>query len=50
MQSPKPRIRKSRGVWCCGTGFVLYSAFLMCGNLGHGYTPAEAYLDWKEQQ
>lgn len=46
----KPRIRKSRGVWCCGKGFVLYSAFLMYGPIGHGYSPKEAYEDWRKQQ
>jgi hypothetical protein len=47
MQSPKPRIRRRFGIWLCGIpqmfGFFSHP-------LGHGYTPAEAYADWKAQQ
>lgn len=38
----KPRIRIRFGIWFCG---------LPCEWVrGHGYTPKEAYDDWKAQQ
>lgn len=36
----KPRIRKCYGIWCC----VTFKPFVC----GCGYTPAEAYAEWKE--
>lgn len=33
----RPRLYKSRGVWCCAGH----------GKVGLGFEPADAYADWK---
>jgi hypothetical protein len=38
----KPHIYRRYGIWCCR----VISDWVM----GHGYTPREAYLDWRAQQ
>lgn len=49
----KPRIRLKHGVWSCASvKLYSYGPFgthpaLYCG---YGYTPAEAFADWKAQQ
>ena len=47
----KPRLRKMHGVWsCCGPVRIeVGSSFTFDWVMGHGYTPAQAYADWKEQ-
>jgi len=43
----KPRLRFSNFVWRC---FLPYPYGRADRRVGYGYTPAEAYKDWKEQQ
>lgn len=42
-QPSKPHLMKLNGIWHCG--------YLRCGvwqRLGEGYTPEQAYEDWKK--
>lgn len=47
----KPRIRRRFGIWYCGRPDPDWLPYIaITANWGHGYTPAEAYADWKAQQ
>jgi hypothetical protein len=41
----KPRIRRRYGIWGCMSGTCWADCVI-----GYGYTPAEAYADWKALQ
>jgi hypothetical protein len=43
----KPRIRLRYGIWYCG---LRGSHGLLVRPLGHGYTPIEAYAEWRQQE
>lgn len=40
----KPRLRKRYGIWGCVSGLSWFE-FVM----GFGYTPEEAYAEWKRE-
>jgi hypothetical protein len=40
----KPRIIKRRGVWTCSLNHHRYVNRMV---IGHGYTPLDAYRDWR---
>lgn len=45
----KPRICLRHGIWSCvGKVPARDGWFILL--MGHGYTPAEAYAEWKAQQ
>jgi hypothetical protein len=49
----KPRICRRQGVWLCARieHFGRFGgAYFRLGPIGHGYSPREAYDDWKAQQ
>lgn len=39
----KPRLRRRRGIWVCTASLAELRP------MGHGYTPWEAYADWRAQ-
>jgi hypothetical protein len=47
----KPRLIRDRGVWVCALG-LRRCAYGLAGVWphGHGYTPRDAYADWRAQQ
>jgi hypothetical protein len=46
----KPRIRRKWGVWSCSSIRFVSFDWWPRGVIGYGYTPKDAYRDWKEQQ
>jgi hypothetical protein len=45
----KPRLRVKWGVWSCASWTIAPDVPVMLFRIGYGYTPEEAYIDWRAQ-
>jgi hypothetical protein len=47
-QPAKPRMRFKGGVWSCASLRMAGGSLFWC--VGYGYTPEEAFKDWRNQR